>query len=464
MRADLHERLATWLEEHGAELVELDEILGYHLEQACRYRSEIGLPYDDGVAAAARRRLTAAGRRALLRQDAGAATNLLGRAVALLVPGARDLQLELDLLGALFDSGDLAGAQRLGRSVAERAAAAGDRVGELCALLEEGIRGIFIAPEGAAERLAALAEQSLPVFEAAADDLALSTAYRALGDVANIRAQMDARLEAGERALIHLRRARIPHREDRLVYSLSAARLHGSTSVSELCEWLDEQEALSPQHSLLREARAEALAMLGRFDEARTILSGLRAELADRGAIFRLGDITSQPSVRVELLAGNPAAAVELGEEGCRLLEQIGEKSYLSTSAGMLAQALYALDRLEDADAWASRAAELGAGDDATTQMVWRQVKAKVFARRGELAEAERLAREAVAIGEETDRLDAQGDAYADLAEVLLLADKPEEAAAALEQALERYERKGNRVSTGRAQTRLADLEHAAPR
>src|SRR5207247_7140652 len=36
-RAELHERFASWLEQHGAELVELDEILGYHLEQACRY-------------------------------------------------------------------------------------------------------------------------------------------------------------------------------------------------------------------------------------------------------------------------------------------------------------------------------------------------------------------------------------------------------------------------------------------
>ena len=109
-------------------------------------------------------------------------------------------------------------------------------------------------------------------------------------------------------------------------------------------------------------------------------------------------------------------------------------------------------------------AAELGASDDALTQMLWRQVRAKVLARRGEHAEAELLAREAVAIGEETDMLDAQGDVYADLAEVLLLAAKPDEAAAALEQALARYERKGNLVSTQRAQTRLAELRAAAPR
>ena len=32
----------VWLEEHGSALVELDEILGYHLEQAARYRAELG--------------------------------------------------------------------------------------------------------------------------------------------------------------------------------------------------------------------------------------------------------------------------------------------------------------------------------------------------------------------------------------------------------------------------------------
>ena len=123
---------------------------------------------------------------------------------------------------------------------------------------------------------------------------------------------------------------------------------------------------------------------------------------------------------------------------------------------------LYALDRLDEADAWAARAAELGASDDAWTQMLSRQARAKVLARRGEHAEAERLAREAVAIGEETDFLNGQGDANADLAEVLLLGGKADEAAAALEQALKRYERKENLAWRERTRARLAEL--AEPR
>ena len=68
-RAELHERFAAWLEAHGAELIELDEILGFHLEQAHRYRSELGLGGEEtgSLARRAAKRLTAAGERALLR-------------------------------------------------------------------------------------------------------------------------------------------------------------------------------------------------------------------------------------------------------------------------------------------------------------------------------------------------------------------------------------------------------------
>ena len=31
----------------GPDLVELDEVLGYHLEQSCRYRDELGLPQEE---------------------------------------------------------------------------------------------------------------------------------------------------------------------------------------------------------------------------------------------------------------------------------------------------------------------------------------------------------------------------------------------------------------------------------
>jgi hypothetical protein len=63
-----------------------------------------------------------------------------------------------------------------------------------------------------------------------------------------------------------------------------------------------------------------------------------------------------------------------------------------------------------------------------------------------------------VTIGDDTEMPDTQVDAYADLAEVLLLGEKHDEAAAALEQALELYERKGNFVMAGRMRDRLSAL------
>jgi class 3 adenylate cyclase/tetratricopeptide (TPR) repeat protein len=459
VRADLHARFATWLEAHGTELVELDEILGYHLEQACRYRAELGLPDDPMLAAAARRRLTAGGHRALLRSDYGAAVSLFERAAALVPPAEIDLALELDLVDALFWAGRGGDAFRRAGSLAERASAAGDRVAELCGRVKEGVFRTFLEPEGATEQLAALVEQALPVFQAAGNDLALYIGYSALGQVANMRAQTDAGLEAYERAAAHACQAGLPYQ---LLGWRALFRFFGTTPVLELLEWLDENEPREGRDLWLRGCRAGALAMLGRFDEGRAILAQDRAEQAERGGGIQLAMTTGVISVDVELLADDPAAAAELGAEGCRLLEELGEHSILSTAAGKLAQALYALDRLEEADAWAGRAAELGASDDALTQMLWRQVRAKVLARRGELAEAEQLAREAVAIGEKTDLLDVQGDAYADFAEVLSLAGRPNEAAAALGQALGCYKRKGNLVSAQRVQTRLA--EFAAPR
>ena len=102
MRADLHQRFATWLEEHGAELVDLDEIVGYHLEQANRYRTELGAPDDPQLAAAARRRLTAGGHARQLRADYGAAVSLYERAAALVPATEIDLTLETELGDALF--------------------------------------------------------------------------------------------------------------------------------------------------------------------------------------------------------------------------------------------------------------------------------------------------------------------------------------------------------------------------
>jgi hypothetical protein len=65
---------------------------------------------------------------------------------------------------------------------------------------------------------------------------------------------------------------------------------------------------------------------------------------------------------------------------------------------------------------------------------------------------------------EQTDGLNFQGSALRDLAEVLLAAGRDEEAAAALTDALERYERKRNVPMARQVRERLAGLQAGTQR
>jgi class 3 adenylate cyclase/tetratricopeptide (TPR) repeat protein len=450
-RADLHARFAAWLEEHGTAVVELDELLGYHLEQAVRYRSELGRE-DAELAEAAHARLSTAGRRALGRLDFGSAARLLERAAALAPASEIDLALETDLIDALTGT-NIDKALARARSVSERSAAADDRVDELCGRIHEAVLRISVKPAGAADALEALVLEALPVFEAAGDELALRIAYRALGSVANMRAHMDQMAAAYEQAEAHAATAG----GTALVGYQGHARFHGSTPTTELLTWLAEQDPQEQRTYWLRTFRMTALAMLGRIDEARVLLDELRAEVIERGARTVHAGVEGY-AMYIELLAGDLAAAAAAGETGCRLGEELGQSSELSTLAGSLARVYCDVGQLEEAERWASRAAELGSSDDASTQMLWRDAQALVEAHRGQHAAAERLAREAVQIGEQTEALNARAETYADLGEVLALGGRRKQAAEALGEALARYEAKENLVMAGRVRERLAAL------
>ena len=450
VRADLHERFASWLETHGADLAEIDEILGYHLEQAARYHAELGVVESGDLADRARERLTVAGRRALMRSDMHAGATLLSRAAALVPPGEIDLALELDRLDTLFNLARGADALKEARSLVARARSAGNRVAALCGEIKQAEYDMSLNPEGAAERTQRLVERALPELEAAGDHLGLYTAYHALGEAMNMAALPDDQLKADAEAHRHAELTGIPWLADHLLPELVVPAHFGSTPVSELLAWIDEIESEGNEHEALRVHRAAALAMLGRFPEAREIMSGVLIELRDRGATLAFALISSQLASFIEALAGDFAAAVEIGAEGCRTLQDVGERSFLSTDLCHLAQNLYGLGRLDEAAEQAARAAEVGASDDVMTQIMARQVRAKVAARRGQHAEGERLAREAVDLGSRTQNLEGQADAHADLGEVLALAGRPREAADAYGGALARYERKGDVVSAER--------------
>ena len=123
----------------------------------------------------------------------------------------------------------------------------------------------------------------------------------------------------------------------------------------------------------------------------------------------------------------------------------MGERSYLSSAAALLAHALAGLGQLDEAERFSRTSEDAAAAEDAFSQVLWRSARAKIRARRGEHAEAEALARQAVAVAERTDLLNTHGDTLADLGEVVALAGRPAEAVTVYEQAAEIFERKGNR-------------------
>ncbi|HZA84000.1 MAG TPA: adenylate/guanylate cyclase domain-containing protein, partial [Actinomycetes bacterium] len=129
-RADLHELFAVWGERTaGPRLPEIEEIVGYHLERAFRYRAELGFADERNrrLAAAAARRLGAAGRRALGRGDLPGASKLLERAVELLPAGdPGGLELLVELADVLVSTGEFARAEAILAQVAAAAAERGD--------------------------------------------------------------------------------------------------------------------------------------------------------------------------------------------------------------------------------------------------------------------------------------------------------------------------------------------------
>jgi tetratricopeptide (TPR) repeat protein len=107
----------------------------------------------------------------------------------------------------------------------------------------------------------------------------------------------------------------------------------------------------------------------------------------------------------VAMLEGDAVHAEEAAREACEGAQATGELGGYMACCCCLAQALLAQGRVDEAEEWLERGRETAWSDERYTQMLARQVGDKVLARRGEFEEGERLAREAVALAEETDML-----------------------------------------------------------
>src|ERR671915_304869 len=442
-RADLHERFAEWLEERAEDLVELDEILGHHLERAARYKTELEQP-DSGLGERAAERLAAAGRRALARGDERAAASLLERALALTRPVRFDVHLELELAEAV--RADHRQAVAIAERTAERAAVAGDLAGEALARVVAARHRMEFAPDPRVDEIDALARTALPLLERADDHAGLVHVWNAISESANHRGRWAKWGRSREQAVHHARLAGKPTHP----LGLGTPYVLGPEPADELLQKLDQLPESAHPGRLLN--RARLLAMLDRFAEAWP----LALEASERLRELTGDDGGEQYLAAIATLAGDHETAARYLRIYCDRLETQGYRAFLATYAPMLGRSLTALDRYEEAERCARRGRALGDEKDPSTQALWRQVQALVNAHRGQHADAERLAREAVEIMEGTDSLTYQGDALWDLADVLT-AGGSDEAGAALTQALDRYERKRNLAMARRVQERLAE-------
>ena len=452
VRAELHGRFAAWLEEHGESLVELEEIVGYHLEQAARYLDELGRP-DQGIALAAGDRLGVAGQRAFWRGDWRTATGLLDRALSLTRSHRFDLRLEVELADALYWT-DLARAAVVADAAAERAAAEGTAVDAALARAVAA-QARFNNGQCSSDELERLAREALPLLEAAGDDDGLYHAWYALAWVANMRAAYEDWASAMEHAMRHASRAGHPLLGWQTMM-LAAALALGPRPAGEALSTLD---AVLADHSYPGGLmlRGLLLAMLDRIEEAWAVALPADERLRELGYATGgewLGEIA--------FVTGDYQAAAEYLRDACGALEAIGNLGELSTYAPMLGGVLCRLGDYDEAELLAQRGRELGDPEDVMTQRLWRQTQALVCSARGEHADAERLAREAVAWAGRSDSPVSQGQALDDLAEVLEAAGRRDEAVAAWQEALDRYERKPIIPVARRVREQLEALQETA--
>jgi tetratricopeptide (TPR) repeat protein len=459
VRAELHASFAAWLESRGSDLVELDEIMGYHLERAYLYGRELGQPDDVTLADAARQRLKSATQRALILENYAAAASLAERAVALVPAGQVDGPLEIDRNDAVAYTGQMDAHRALSEASAERARSAGDRAAELAIRINMETWDMLMSPEGAIDRLEALVDDVLPELKDLRDDFALLVANLARSMIASWRGHGAEQIAALERCVAHARRLPGERWETQAMLGfLADSHVFAPTPAAELLTWLDQHG--SDNRATFRLARGAALVMLGHIDEAIAILEAERAAIRAQGTWADPG-LEGQRMSFIAVRAGLLELADEILADACRSLEAQGERGTFSTSAARRAVVLADLGRLEEAETWASKATDAGASDDILTHTLAQRALAKALARRGE-AGAEHLAREAVKLVLTTDFLDEQADAYTDLADLLGRVGKHAEATEVLDVARTLDQAKGDITGEAAARTRIDPL--AAPR
>ncbi len=442
-RAELHERFADWLATH--DIVERDEIVGYHLEQAYRFRAELD-PADESLADLASRassRLAAAGSGALDRADFYAGVSLLRRASAVLLTGdERRLALLPELASALHESGKRDEAAQLvdealgATSELTRARAAVTR-----AILSSSVEG---------------GDSIREVFERAGDHYGLALYWWSVSSGAWSLVHVAETENACELALRHLERAGAlrGHVADAVRARLASAYLFGPTYVDEAIERVHAiieagsgQVALAFERSVLGRLHA----MRGEFELAREFVAGARQAYLDAGMLVVAGAL-SMTEGWIEWRTGDVAVAERVLREGVELLERIGDRGFHATVALNLADLYYNVGRLDEARELCTSARNTTEPHDVINFVMLDAIEGSLLAREGRFEEAIAQCRRGVERTEGSDGLENLALPRRYLAEALFLAGRTNEAAEVGAEALAIRDAKGD--ATGAARTR----------
>jgi predicted ATPase/class 3 adenylate cyclase len=444
-RSELHERFAAWLARVAADrMAEYEEIIAYHLEQAYRYRVELGPPdaHALGLAERAGTMLADAGMRADRRDDVSATNELLGRALELLPDSPRRRRIHPRLADRVYEAGDAPRAERILTDAIAEADRAGDEgAGAMAALILAFVYSSTRSTELSealkeAERLAAVLRRA-----GDEDGALLAETWAAFLLFAIGRAA-----EAAQRtgALLNLDGGDEPWQRQARV-SRGVSLVWGPTPVDEAISALAEQmERAGGSKSDMGGYRgmARLRCLQGRFDEARELVAKARAAFEELGNRHQLLSTLASEG-EIEHLAGNYAEAARLIGEAYEAMTATGDRSFASTFAAELGLVYVDLERQDEAWRYGTIARETSSSDDVMSQAIGRAAQARVLSGRGDNEAAMAVADEAVRIMGQTDYLDRHAQVLVHLGHVLREGGNVDEAVAAARQALALYERKG---------------------
>ncbi len=464
VRADLHERFGAWLlQASGARVLEHEEVVGFHLEQAFRYREELG-PLGEHARELGSRAadlLDSAGKRAVARIDLPAAVGLFGRAAALSVEAPERAERLWELGTALNRMAEDMKAEAVLSEAIELAAASGDEGLVARATLDRFFsEGVLLGGPGKASEMQRDVRVLIPALEAAGDDLALTKAWQLLAEGYGRQGLYESMREPLERAVLHARKSGDRLEASEALQGLSYLSWSGLTPAAEgirRCEEVLEAVAEDRRTAAEVYAALGALhAMLGDFEQARALVARHAEILRDLGLWYGEWE-AAWMRWEVERLAGDLVAAERVARSALDSLPSDGETIARADINTIIGLAVCGQGRYEEAIRYLEQSERLG--DSQVFGTISRYgTGARALAHLGDLDQGLALAEQGVALAETTETYDLKGLALTAQAEVVELARGPGDAVPILERALELFERKGNVVSAARTQTWLSQL------